>query len=75
MKLDHSEALMANLTSQWEDKWERAHEILREKSLAVTDSGATLKLESEQPHLVEISSARFCTSITICNLKEGREIK
>ena len=64
---------METLTHEWEDKWSRSHKILQQGSLALSDSGARVRVESERPHLVELSASPLTTSITICNIRDGEQ--
>eukprot|EP00117_Sycon_ciliatum_P010350 scpid16641/ scgid5186/ Kinesin-like protein KIF16B; Sorting nexin-23 len=70
-KLLRSEKLAATLTQSWEAKWDKTQKIIQERSLALTDSGVALHVESEQPYLIALAVDRLSTGVTICNLKEG----
>jgi hypothetical protein len=52
---------METLRHEWQKKW------LQSLSLAVIDSGARVRVESQRPHLEELN----VSPLTICNIRDG----
>eukprot|EP00051_Salpingoeca_urceolata_P028066 m.484753 g.484753 ORF g.484753 m.484753 type:complete len:1036 (+) comp23533_c0_seq1:198-3305(+) len=73
MQLKQQEALMGQLTSQWQDKWSQQSKILEDRGLEVKESGRGLVVGSELPHLVSLSlDDPLATGIVIFHLHEGK---
>ncbi|KAM9299141.1 pleckstrin homology-like domain family B member 1 [Gastrophryne carolinensis] len=50
----------------------KAHTLLQNTPLDLIDTGKSLKVQAEKPHLVSLGSGRLSTAITLLPLEEGR---
>ncbi|KAG1958859.1 pleckstriny-like domain family B [Pimephales promelas] len=48
------------------------HRVLQNTSLDLIETGKTLKVQAERPHLVSLGSGRLSTAITLLPLPEGK---
>ncbi|XP_077096914.1 pleckstrin homology-like domain family B member 1 isoform X19 [Siphateles boraxobius] len=48
------------------------HRVLQSTSLDLIETGKTLKVQAERPHLVSLGSGRLSTAITLLPLPEGK---
>ncbi|KAM4651422.1 pleckstrin homology-like domain family B member 1 isoform 6-T6 [Discoglossus pictus] len=52
----------------------KAHAFMQSTPLDLLDTGKSLKVQTEKPHLVSLGSGRLSTAITLLPLEEGRTI-
>ncbi|XP_068096933.1 pleckstrin homology-like domain family B member 1 isoform X9 [Hyperolius riggenbachi] len=52
----------------------KAHTLLQSTPLDLIDTGRSLKVQTEKPHLVSLGSGRLSTAITLLPLEEGRTV-
>ncbi|XP_034746715.1 pleckstrin homology-like domain family B member 1 isoform X7 [Etheostoma cragini] len=50
----------------------QTHQVLRSTPLDLIETGKSLKVQAERPHLVSLGSGRLSTAITLLPLLEGR---
>ncbi|KAM6912061.1 pleckstrin homology-like domain family B member 1 isoform 4-T4 [Lycodopsis pacificus] len=50
----------------------QTHQVLQSTPLDLIDTGKSLKVQAERPHLVSLGSGRLSTAITLLPLLEGR---
>ncbi|XP_026227283.1 pleckstrin homology-like domain family B member 1 isoform X7 [Anabas testudineus] len=65
----------ANMDSMSKNKMEHGrqmHQVLQSTPLDLIETGKSLKVQAERPHLVSLGSGRLSTAITLLPLLEGR---
>nr|XP_015816376.2 pleckstrin homology-like domain family B member 1 isoform X10 [Nothobranchius furzeri] len=64
-------ANMERLRSKVEQE-RQTHQVLQNTPLDLIETGKSLKVQAERPHLVSLGSGRLSTAITLLPLQEGR---
>uniref|UniRef100_A0A1A8FQX6 Pleckstrin homology-like domain family B member 1 n=1 Tax=Nothobranchius korthausae TaxID=1143690 RepID=A0A1A8FQX6_9TELE len=64
-------ANMERLRSNMEQE-RQTHQVLQNTPLDLIETGKSLKVQAERPHLVSLGSGRLSTAITLLPLQEGR---
>ncbi|XP_041656566.1 pleckstrin homology-like domain family B member 1 isoform X9 [Cheilinus undulatus] len=54
------------------DQGRQTHQVLQSTPLDLIETGKSLKVQAERPHLVSLGSGRLSTAITLLPLQEGR---
>ncbi|XP_076025038.1 pleckstrin homology-like domain family B member 1 isoform X7 [Genypterus blacodes] len=74
MDLHESErsADMDRLSRNRGDQGRQTHQVLQSTALDLFETGKSLKVQAERPHLVSLGSGRLSTAITLLPLSEGR---
>ncbi|XP_028276959.1 pleckstrin homology-like domain family B member 1 isoform X8 [Parambassis ranga] len=54
------------------DHGRQLHQVLQSTPLDLIETGKSLKVQAERPHLVSLGSGRLSTAITLLPLQEGR---
>uniref|UniRef100_A0A1A8HEH2 Pleckstrin homology-like domain, family B, member 1a n=1 Tax=Nothobranchius korthausae TaxID=1143690 RepID=A0A1A8HEH2_9TELE len=62
---------MERLRSNMEQE-RQTHQVLQNTPLDLIETGKSLKVQAERPHLVSLGSGRLSTAITLLPLQEGR---
>ncbi|KAF7205838.1 pleckstrin homology-like domain family B member 1 isoform X3 [Nothobranchius furzeri] len=62
---------MERLRSKVEQE-RQTHQVLQNTPLDLIETGKSLKVQAERPHLVSLGSGRLSTAITLLPLQEGR---
>ncbi|KAJ8309142.1 hypothetical protein KUTeg_014016 [Tegillarca granosa] len=67
------------LTQTWKDKWQEAHDIIKESDLSIRGlnkrtSSMGVLIESQLPHLVGMDDDILSTGVMIYHLKEGKTL-
>ncbi|XP_019719690.1 pleckstrin homology-like domain family B member 1 isoform X4 [Hippocampus comes] len=72
---DNSDISPANMERSGGAQLERGretHQVLQGTPLDLIETGKSLKVQAERPHLVSLGSGRLSTAITLLPLQEGR---
>ncbi|XP_037125544.1 pleckstrin homology-like domain family B member 1 isoform X11 [Syngnathus acus] len=72
---DHSDISPADMERRGGGQVERGretHQVLQSTPLDLIETGKSLKVQAERPHLVSLGSGRLSTAITLLPLQEGR---
>ncbi|KAM9782117.1 pleckstrin homology-like domain family B member 1 isoform X3 [Syngnathus typhle] len=72
---DHSDISPADMERRGGGQVERGretHKVLQSTPLDLIETGKSLKVQAERPHLVSLGSGRLSTAITLLPLQEGR---
>ncbi|XP_049598264.1 pleckstrin homology-like domain family B member 1 isoform X14 [Syngnathus scovelli] len=72
---DHSDVSPADMERRDGGQVERGretHQVLQSTPLDLIETGKSLKVQAERPHLVSLGSGRLSTAITLLPLQEGR---
>ncbi|XP_077402496.1 pleckstrin homology-like domain family B member 1 isoform X3 [Vanacampus margaritifer] len=72
---DHSDISAADMQRRGGGQVERGretHQVLQGTPLDLIETGKSLKVQAERPHLVSLGSGRLSTAITLLPLQEGR---
>ncbi|XP_051902505.1 pleckstrin homology-like domain family B member 1 isoform X11 [Hippocampus zosterae] len=72
---DNSDISPANMERSGGARSERGretHQVLQGTPLDLIETGKSLKVQAERPHLVSLGSGRLSTAITLLPLQEGR---
>ncbi|XP_073512691.1 pleckstrin homology-like domain family B member 1 isoform X7 [Phyllobates terribilis] len=67
-----SEEAMKSVTREMASPCRKTHTIMQSTPLDLIDTGKSLKVQTEKPHLVSLGSGRLSTAITLLPLEEGR---
>ncbi|XP_053547306.1 pleckstrin homology-like domain family B member 1 isoform X22 [Bombina bombina] len=67
---DNMQALSRDITSPSRT----AHAFIQSTPLDLIDTGKSLKVQADKPHLVSLGSGRLSTAITLLPLEEGRTV-
>ena len=72
-QLQSAEAMMSNLTSAWQNKWQDQTRIMEDRALEVQEAGKSgLTINSQQPHLVSLNlDDPLATGITLYYIQHG----
>ena len=72
-QLQSAEAMMSNLTSAWQNKWQDQTRIMEDRALEVQEAGKSgMTITSEQPHLVSLNlDDPLATGITLYYIQHG----
>uniref|UniRef100_A0A3Q3NFI4 FHA domain-containing protein n=1 Tax=Labrus bergylta TaxID=56723 RepID=A0A3Q3NFI4_9LABR len=54
------------------DQGRQTHQVLQSTPLDLIETGKSLRVQAERPHLVSLGSGRLSTAITLLPLQEGR---
>ncbi|KAF4073095.1 hypothetical protein AMELA_G00254800 [Ameiurus melas] len=63
---------MDTLNRNIPDKCRQTHQVLQGTPLDLFETGKTLKVQAERPHLVSLGSGRLSTAITLLPIPEGK---
>ncbi|XP_076025031.1 pleckstrin homology-like domain family B member 1 isoform X2 [Genypterus blacodes] len=63
---------MDRLSRNRGDQGRQTHQVLQSTALDLFETGKSLKVQAERPHLVSLGSGRLSTAITLLPLSEGR---
>ncbi|XP_029925305.1 pleckstrin homology-like domain family B member 1 isoform X7 [Myripristis murdjan] len=69
---DSSAADMDRLNRNKAEHGRQTHQVLQGTPLDLIETGKSLKVQAERPHLVSLGSGRLSTAITLLPLPEGR---
>ncbi|XP_073422602.1 pleckstrin homology-like domain family B member 1 isoform X5 [Dendrobates tinctorius] len=67
-----SEEAMKSVTREMASPCRKTHAVVQSTPLDLIDTGKSLKVQAEKPHLVSLGSGRLSTAITLLPLEEGR---
>ncbi|KAM4015936.1 pleckstrin homology-like domain family B member 1 isoform 11-T11 [Anomaloglossus baeobatrachus] len=67
-----SEEAMKSVTREMAGPCRKTHTVVQSTPLDLIDTGKSLKVQTEKPHLVSLGSGRLSTAITLLPLEEGR---
>ncbi|XP_040006008.1 pleckstrin homology-like domain family B member 1 isoform X8 [Xiphias gladius] len=67
-----SPADMDRMSRNKVEKGRQMHQVLQSTPLDLIETGKSLKVQAERPHLVSLGSGRLSTAITLLPLLEGR---
>ncbi|KAM3922229.1 pleckstrin homology-like domain family B member 1 isoform 4-T4 [Leptodactylus fuscus] len=67
-----SEETMKSVTREMASPCRKTHTMVQNTPLDLIDTGKSLKVQTEKPHLVSLGSGRLSTAITLLPLEEGR---
>ncbi|XP_055370505.1 pleckstrin homology-like domain family B member 1 isoform X7 [Betta splendens] len=68
----HTSADMERVSRNKVEHGRQMHQILQSTPLDLIETGKSLKVQAERPHLVSLGSGRLSTAITLLPLLEGR---
>ncbi|XP_053340993.1 pleckstrin homology-like domain family B member 1 isoform X6 [Clarias gariepinus] len=63
---------MDTLNRNLPDRGRQTHQVLQGTPLDLIETGKTLKVQAERPHLVSLGSGRLSTAITLLPIPEGK---
>ncbi|KAG9482611.1 hypothetical protein GDO78_011335 [Eleutherodactylus coqui] len=63
---------MKSVTREMASPCRKTHAVVQSTPLDFIDTGKSLKVQTEKPHLVSLGSGRLSTAITLLPLEEGR---
>ncbi|KAI4890579.1 hypothetical protein NFI96_016200 [Prochilodus magdalenae] len=63
---------MDSLNRNVPEQGRQTHQVLQSTPLDLIETGKTLKVQAERPHLVSLGSGRLSTAITLLPLPEGK---
>ncbi|XP_069597135.1 pleckstrin homology-like domain family B member 1 isoform X8 [Ranitomeya imitator] len=63
---------MKSVTREMASPCRKTHAVVQSTPLDLIDTGKSLKVQAEKPHLVSLGSGRLSTAITLLPLEEGR---
>ncbi|TSY98096.1 Pleckstrin homology-like domain family B member 1 [Bagarius yarrelli] len=63
---------MDTLNRNVSDHGRQTHQVLQGTPLDLIETGKTLKVQAERPHLVSLGSGRLSTAITLLPIQEGK---
>ncbi|CAJ1064097.1 pleckstrin homology-like domain family B member 1 isoform X4 [Xyrichtys novacula] len=71
---DKSDSLtdMEHISRTKGEQGRQMHQVLQSTPLDLIETGKSLKVQAERPHLVSLGSGRLSTAITLLPLQEGR---
>ncbi|XP_060912525.1 pleckstrin homology-like domain family B member 1 isoform X4 [Labrus mixtus] len=67
-----SPANMERMSRTKVDQGRQTHQVLQSTPLDLIETGKSLRVQAERPHLVSLGSGRLSTAITLLPLQEGR---
>uniref|UniRef100_UPI0037E90871 pleckstrin homology-like domain family B member 1 isoform X2 n=1 Tax=Semicossyphus pulcher TaxID=241346 RepID=UPI0037E90871 len=67
-----SPADMERMSRNKVEQGRQTHQVLQSTPLDLIETGKSLKVQAERPHLVSLGSGRLSTAITLLPLQEGR---
>ncbi|XP_035522103.1 pleckstrin homology-like domain family B member 1 isoform X9 [Morone saxatilis] len=67
-----SPADMERMSRNKMEQGRQTHQVLQSTPLDLIETGKSLKVQAERPHLVSLGSGRLSTAITLLPLQEGR---
>ncbi|XP_051255809.1 pleckstrin homology-like domain family B member 1 isoform X10 [Dicentrarchus labrax] len=67
-----SPANMERMRRSKMEQGRQTHQVLQSTPLDLIETGKSLKVQAERPHLVSLGSGRLSTAITLLPLQEGR---
>ncbi|XP_067264471.1 pleckstrin homology-like domain family B member 1 isoform X10 [Chanodichthys erythropterus] len=63
---------MDSMNRNFPEHGRQTHQVLQSTPLDLIETGKTLKVQAERPHLVSLGSGRLSTAITLLPLPEGK---
>ncbi|XP_066462247.1 pleckstrin homology-like domain family B member 1 isoform X10 [Eleutherodactylus coqui] len=69
---EEAEEAMKSVTREMASPCRKTHAVVQSTPLDFIDTGKSLKVQTEKPHLVSLGSGRLSTAITLLPLEEGR---
>ncbi|XP_048043700.1 pleckstrin homology-like domain family B member 1 isoform X11 [Megalobrama amblycephala] len=63
---------MDSINRNFPEHGRQTHQVLQSTPLDLIETGKTLKVQAERPHLVSLGSGRLSTAITLLPLPEGK---
>ncbi|CAN2387921.1 Pleckstrin homology-like domain family B member [Pristimantis euphronides] len=69
-----AEEAMKSVTREMASPCRKTHTVVQSTPLDLIETGKSLKVQTEKPHLVSLGSGRLSTAITLLPLEEGRTI-
>ncbi|XP_026854237.2 pleckstrin homology-like domain family B member 1 isoform X3 [Electrophorus electricus] len=71
-EVSHNTTDMDRLNCNIREHGRQTHQVLQSTPLDLIETGKTLKVQAERPHLVSLGSGRLSTAITLLPLPEGK---
>ncbi|XP_048123223.1 pleckstrin homology-like domain family B member 1 isoform X7 [Alosa alosa] len=69
---DNHQDIMDSLNRNVPEHGRQTHQVLQGTPLDLIETGKTLKVQADRPHLVSLGSGRLSTAITLLPLSEGK---